>query len=153
MHVQPVRFLKPSDKVKQYRILITGSRDWQDENRLRRAIIDAVTRVCEERGEYGPTDWVTIVHGACPKGADRMADDLAELCNWNVERHPANWNRYRSAAGFIRNQEMVDLGADICLAFIHKQSRGATHCYEAARKAGIEVERYREPYLRLVRSP
>jgi hypothetical protein len=151
MHVQPLRFLKPSEPVKQYRILITGSRDWEDEERLRKAIIDAVVRVCEETGNHGETDWVTIVHGACPTGADRMADELAKVCNWNVERHPADWHRYRKAAGYRRNADMVNAGADICLAFIRNESAGATHCSDLAEKAGIEVERYREPRVELSR--
>jgi hypothetical protein len=32
---------------------------------------------------------------------------------------------------------MVDLGADLCLAFIRNHSRGAAHCAAAAREAGI----------------
>ena len=43
--------------------------------------------------------------------------------------------------GFARNQEMVDLGADLCVAFIQvgAMNKGTWHCATAARAAGIPV--------------
>ena len=107
------------------RILITGSRDWSD-----RGAIEA------ELGEY-PPNWV-LVHGGA-RGADSIAGDVW----WGpVEVHPADWNRHGRSAGFIRNAEMVALGADVCLAFIKNESRGATMCADLAEKKGIEVRRF-----------
>ena len=43
------------------------------------------------------------------------------------------------AAGIYRNNDMVLLGADMCLAFIMDGSVGATHCSDAAKRAGIDT--------------
>lgn len=128
--------------MKPYRILITGSRDWRDEDLIRHQL----TRV-----------WLTVegpfvvVHGACPSGADWMASDWvanmleAEMGDVREEAHPANWRpggKLDRSAGFRRNAEMVALGADICLAFIKDGSRGASHTASLAEKAGIPTRRY-----------
>jgi hypothetical protein len=116
-----------------YRILVTGSRDWDDPKVIYRALGEA-------RGDT-PHDRVVLVHGGA-RGADAMAARYAEAMDWGVEACEADWQRHGKAAGFIRNAEMVSLGADVCLAFIRNSSRGATHCADAAEKAGIPVRRY-----------
>jgi hypothetical protein len=135
------------------RILLTGSRDWDD----RRAIYDALERIVsdhalhyepDEYGNYLPDpDKITVVHGACPTGADEWANQWAiSNCDMRlVEQHPADWERYGKRAGPIRNQEMVDLGADLCIAFIRNGSRGATHTAQQAAKAGIPTRVFRYP--------
>jgi hypothetical protein len=109
------------------RLLVTGSRDWTNE----RAIYEAL-----EAAVDGP-DWV-IVHGAA-RGADTIADLWAKMTGYEVEPHPADWGRHGKAAGPIRNQEMVALGADLCLAFPVPGSRGTLDCIERARAAHIPV--------------
>lgn len=118
------------------RILVTGSRNWTDET----VIAGALLGVWLEHDR--PTDAV-VVHGACPTGADMLADRVWRRQRFPVEVHPAQWNTLGRAAGLIRNQHMVDLGADVCLAFIRGDSRGATHCMTRAEVAGIPVRVWR----------
>lgn len=118
-------------ELKPIRILITGSRTWTNRNLIGMELIQAAVELA---GAYAP---IILVSGACPRGADRIAEELAEGWGWTVERHPADWTAHGKAAGFIRNQQMVDLGADMCLAFVRDGSRGATHCGQAAERAGI----------------
>jgi hypothetical protein len=86
---------------------------------------------------------VFVVHGAA-KGADTIADQIAKGYGMIPEPHPANWSEYHRAAGPIRNQQMVDLGADICLAFLQPNSKGTADCIRRAEKAGIPVTIYKE---------
>ncbi|MCL7377442.1 SLOG family protein [Streptomyces sp. 35G-GA-8] len=124
-----------------YRILITGSRDWNN----RRVIDDTLTALAAANTFHDRT--TVIVHGACPSGADAMADDWAR---WHsrrsplieFERHRANWQINGKRAGFIRNAHMVQLGADVCLAFIKDSSRGASHTAQLAEQAGIPTRRW-----------
>jgi len=74
-----------------------------------------------------------------------MADIAAGLGGVAVEVHPAIWRPngiYNPQAGFLRNRKMVELGADVCLAFIRNGSRGASHCAGLAEGAGIPTRRY-----------
>lgn len=144
-----------------YRVLITGSRDWEDESAVRRAFANVIAL-------HGPEN-IVIVHGACPTGADQLADQIA--ATWTgltVERHPADWDNcapdcpakphrikkrmgdihhpgqmddYCPGAGPRRNALMVSLGADECLAFPMPGSRGTANCMRLARQAGIPVRR------------
>jgi hypothetical protein len=128
-----------------YRILVTGSRTWDD--------IEAVAAAIDTAVDESGASEVVVVHGACPRGADQMAAEyVEETSGWygdflarqvTEERHPADWERLGKRAGFARNAEMVNLGADICLAFIRDGSRGATHTADLAEKAGIPVRRWR----------
>ena len=136
---------------RDYRVLITGSRTWDREDIIFLALNECLANVWR-RGGYRN---LVIVHGDCPKGADRMAAEWVRfwppipfspaLTMVREEAHPANWKKHNNQAGFIRNQEMVDLGADLCLAFIKAKSNGATHCANAAEKAGIDTKRFELP--------
>ena len=48
------------------RILVTGSRDWDDKT----VIFDALSDVIDDT----PMEQVTLVSGACPTGADAIAE-------------------------------------------------------------------------------
>lgn len=129
---------------KPYRVLVTGSRTWDDIPALRHALNQVLTKLPT------PATPVVIVHGDCPRGADRQTSDWVREVQggplWTVteEKHPANWRpggAFDRGAGFQRNKQMVNLGADLVLAFIRDSSRGASHTADLAEQAGIPVRR------------
>lgn len=111
-----------------FRLLVTGSRDWGNSAVVLKAL----------RAVYSldKPDKV-LVSGACPTGADRLAEVFWSHFGGTIERHPANWELHGKSAGYIRNSEMVNAGADLCIAFIKNNSKGATMTTSLARKAGI----------------
>lgn len=117
-----------------YRILITGSRDWVDENRIYLAIVGYLNA---NAVPWAPNDLV-VVHGG-QRGADTIAGDLATNWGMRVEVYRADWRTYRNAAGPRRNALMVSLGANVCLAFPIGESKGTRGCVKLAEKAGIPV--------------
>ncbi|MBL7487038.1 SLOG family protein [Frankia sp. AgW1.1] len=134
------------------RILITGSRAWQNGGLIGELLGQQIAYL-----DAGGT--LTVVHGACPRGADAHAAQWVEetaafysrpdLTAWRIvaEPHPALWRPagvFDKAAGFRRNAEMVNLGADLVLAFIRDRSKGATHTAHLAVDAGLVLRVYRE---------
>ena len=125
-----------------YRILVTGSRSWDD--------VAAVHAALEAAYRSTRATPVVVVHGACPRGADEHARAWAvEMSRQGrpvlEEAHPANWRPggfLDRGAGFRRNAEMVALGADVCLAFIKDGSQGASHTAALAEAAGIPTKRW-----------
>ncbi len=109
------------------RVLITGSRSWRDVETIR-----------QELRKLPPGS--TIVHGSAT-GADAIAHSIAIDLGLIVEPHWPNYARdpvYEAPK--IRNKKMVNLGADLCLAFPSSKSGGGTmHCASLASMAGIKT--------------
>jgi hypothetical protein len=121
------------------KILVTGSRDWTDEEAIRKALVRAAVAA--------PTlADVTVIHGAA-KGADEIASRLAQGMGMTVVAYPAEWRKYKDAAGPIRNLVMLvkehadrrNPPIDLCLAFPLPSSRGTRHMMTYAKAAGILV--------------
>lgn len=120
------------------RVIVTGSRHWTDTQAIWDKLDWAATNYWVD-----PRGGMIIVHGDAP-GTDVIAGEWTRL-PWKraiEEPHPADWDKYGKAAGPRRNQEMVDLGAELCLAFPLGESRGTRDCMRRAEAAGIPVINY-----------
>ncbi len=130
------------------RILITGSRNWDLFESISGRISEAVIAYIEENPalKVGPIDWLHIVHGNCPRGADYLADKFARevlmLPNENIEKFDADWASFGRSAGHKRNARMVRSMPDMCLAFIRDKSPGSTGCRNLAKQTGIPTETF-----------
>lgn len=113
------------------RLLVTGSRTWEDLIVIRNALVQF----------WSPE--TVLVPGGCPKGADAQCESCWGSWGGLIERHPAEWRRYGKSAGFRRNEEMILLGADRCLAFIRDYFSSATHTATLAQAHGIPTLIYR----------
>lgn len=106
------------------RIGVTGGRDYDGWN----AVIHALIQM--------PADAV-LVHGACT-GADSLCVDWwGNIRGRRCEPHPADWEKHGKAAGPLRNQEMVDSGLDLLIAF--PGGRGTADMVQRATKAGVRI--------------
>ncbi len=113
------------------RLLIPGSRNGWDTDNLKHQLLGALIVLASGEG-------TVLIHGDAP-GVDTQAADIWKGWGLPVEAHPADWSIGKKA-GPLRNQEMVDLGADLCLAFVAPESRGTRDCLRRAEEAGIPVE-------------
>lgn len=122
------------------RVLVTGSRSLDD----RAAVWGALDRVAVEH----PSARVVVVHGAA-SGADKLAAEWVANVGGVDEPHPPDYGTHGAIAPLIRNEEMVNAGADLCLTFIdecpcpHRRkphgTHGSVHCATKAAEAGIPV--------------
>lgn len=108
------------------KIIVCGGRAYRDRQVLDKVLDGFLTQGVD-----------TLIHGGCPTGADAMAETWGKRNRVKVVTFPANWGGEGRAAGPIRNQRMVDLGADFVVAF--PGGRGTADLVRRARKAGLEV--------------
>lgn len=121
-------------------MIVTGSRDWHDGLWIR-IDLGVLLFHADRMGRR-----LVVVHGAHWDGVDHhvreWANDpaRAELRKFGYlheEPYPANWKAFKKAAGPRRNQHMVSLGADLCLAYPKGGSSGTRGCAAMARAARI----------------
>jgi len=105
-----------------YKIAVTGSREWKDVKEIKKRLLSASK---DKNKKY-----ILISGGA--KGADTIAENIANKLKWDVIKHLPNWNKYGRAAGPVRNQLIIDEKPDILLAFPMPESKGT---YDAIKKA------------------
>lgn len=109
------------------KVIVCGSRDWEDWRTVWQTL-DGVYinfEIGYASTHLGPFE---LIHGDA-RGADKAARRWAEsspLHSYNERPDdmefihtpvPANWTRYRNAAGPIRNREMLKMEPDLVLAF------------------------------------
>jgi len=93
---------------------------------------------------------VTVFHGACPTGADSIADHFFKTARFpgsiTVRAFPADWDTHGKKAGPLRNQVMVEEAVAmrspmcrvVCMAYWNGVSTGTLDCLKRAVKLGIE---------------
>ena len=108
-------------------VAIVGSRKGLDWQRVR----DEVERIISRAGVG------TVVSGGA-LGVDRMAETVALARGKRVQVFYPDWRNNGRSAGFMRNQQIVDI-ADEVYALWDGQSRGTADTIARAKKAGKPV--------------
>ena len=81
----------------------------------------------------------SVVHGACPSGADHYASEWTSSQKVPLVTHPAEWSRLGRAAGPIRNKEMLDKNDDIGMVIAFPGGAGTENMIGLAFGRGIPV--------------
>ena len=111
------------------RVLICGDRNWNNFEKIKE-VLDIL-----------PADTI-IIHGDA-RGADKIAGQLAKERGLEVIPYPADWDKYKKAAGPIRNMQMLKEGKPELVIAFHEditKSKGTKHMVSIATKAGVPVE-------------
>lgn len=117
------------------RLIIAGSRDFNDYELLEKEVDSFILRVQEKLG-YGLP--VEIISGGA-KGADKLGERYAENRELPVKIFLANWDINGRSAGYIRNEEMAKYASD-CVVFILDSSKGSTHMANLAKKDNLGLK-------------
>ena len=113
------------------RILIRGDRHWRCDDLAEQIVNRLIAR-------NGPD--LVIAHGGAPGVDNAFATACRELGIVAESQH-ADWHHLGKIAGPTRNREMVEAGADLCIA-LHRSietSKGTKDCVRQALAAGIPV--------------
>lgn len=107
------------------RIAVTGGRDFADLELIWRTL-----------SQFSGTD-IVLAHGDC-RGADRLCAWYAKRRGWKVVPFPADWDKIGKAAGYIRNQRMLDEFKPHVLAAF-PGNRGTVDMVARTRQAGVRI--------------
>lgn len=114
------------------RFAVFGGRDYPHRDR----VWAALNALLAKHGVF------TLVHGACPTGADLYAAEWNDWQaegggHWPVEPCPAKWRELGRAAGPRRNHAMATSGLDGAVQF--PGGRGTANMRLACDNAGVVV--------------
>lgn len=120
----------PNGDEEPYRVIIAGSREYDDYHHLAKACDFLLKDVVAPR--------IEIVSGAA-RGADTLGERYAEERGHLLTRFPADWDTYGRSAGHIRNREMAEY-ADYLIAFPLGKSAGTRNMIQQARQLGLDLD-------------
>ncbi|MBR7131946.1 MAG: DUF2493 domain-containing protein [Clostridia bacterium] len=113
------------------KIVVAGCRDYQDYEQAKEYIDFCISNI---KKKYT----LVFVSGGCA-GADMLGERYARENGYEIERYPAEWEKYGRSAGPKRNEQMAK-AADFVICFWDGQSRGTKTMIEFARQMGKRVK-------------
>lgn len=110
------------------KLLVCGSRTWEDKERLENEIVRL----------HNHSKITELICGDA-KGADAYAANIAINHDIPCRIFYADWNKHGKAAGIVRNKAMLNQQPDIVLACWDGQSKGTKNMIDIANKASITI--------------
>lgn len=112
------------------RVVIAGCRDYNNYEEAREYIDLCISNIRKE-------NQIIIVSGGA-KGADALGERYAGDNGFEIERYPADWDKYGRGAGPRRNKKMAEI-SDCVICFWDGKSRGTKSMIDYAIKCGKPV--------------
>ncbi|MBE6770480.1 MAG: DUF2493 domain-containing protein [Ruminococcaceae bacterium] len=97
------------------RVVIAGCRDYNNYDEAKKYIDFCLSNIRKENN--------IIILSGCASGADAIGERYAKENGFEVEKHPADWEKHGKAAGPIRNKEMAEK-CDCVICLWDGKSRG-----------------------------
>ena len=94
-------------ETKTYRIIIAGSRDFENYEVVKTKAAAVIKAIKEKE----PEAKIEIVSGGA-RGVDSLGERFAREYGYKLWRFPADWNAYGRAAGPIRNRQMLEFAME-----------------------------------------
>ena len=115
------------------KLIIAGGRDF-DDYPLMKSKLDNILETVDEQ--------IEIVSGTA-NGADKLGEQYAQEKGFPIKRFPADWDKYKKKAGYIRNKQMAEY-ATHCVCFWNGKSKGTAMMIDLAKelKLGLRVIKY-----------
>ena len=136
--------------MKEYRVMICGSRTFDDYDKLKSEVLLALTKRDIVVKRFG----IIIISGEA-NGADKLGEKFALENGYKVEKYPALWNdltkkpckikinkygkQYNCLAGLNRNKDMVEV-SDLVIMFHDGKSKGTLDDLNLCKKYNKDYE-------------
>lgn len=108
----------------KFKIIVAGGRSFNNYDLLEQKLDYYLSSKINEGYD------IVIISGTA-KGADSLGEKYAINKGYEIERFPANWDKYGKSAGYRRNVDMANV-ADACIVFWDGTSPGSKHMIDIA---------------------
>ena len=107
------------------KVVIAGCRDYDNYEEAKSYIDFCLSDIRKKNN-------IVIISG-CASGADAIGERYAKENGFEVERYPADWERYGRSAGPRRNKQMAEV-CDFVICFWNEKSKGTKSMIDYAIK-------------------
>lgn len=114
-----------------YKVIVAGGRDFNNYEMMRNKLDFYLSNKVESGEE------IVIISGTA-NGADKLGERYAKEKGYRIEHYPADWDKFKKSAGYIRNKQMAEV-ANACICFWDQKSRGTSHMITLAENQGLPL--------------